>query len=157
MSYFTSPLVREDLGDQFSFEEDNGALQSILNNQGISSLRVFHDLMRFVFLGITHAQVQKQAAANMPTLTPAKIVPNSLKKSANQLEFLETKGGQVFFRRKVLADSVTKPRPQQQQQRQSSGKKTGLGSNKDRGENQLMPVRLPFSSRKAVLGESFET
>ena len=91
----------------------------------------------------------------MPSLTPAKVIPNSLKKSANQLEFFETKGGQVFFRRKVLADSASKPRTQQHQ-RQSSGKKTGLGSSKDKGENQLMPVRLPFSSRKAKagLGES---
>lgn len=84
----------------------------------------------------------------MPTLTPAKIVPNSVKKPANQLEFFETAGGQVFFRRKVLADSAIKPRTQQ-----SSGKKTGLGSNKDRGENQLLPVRLPFSSKKTGLGE----
>ena len=40
MSLFTSPLLRgpQDLGDQFSFEEDTGALQSILNNQGNPSL-----------------------------------------------------------------------------------------------------------------------
>ena len=105
-------------------------------------------IKRLLFLGITHVQVQAQAAANMPSLTPAKVIPSSMKKSANQLEFFETKGGQVFFRRKVLADSVTKPKT-----RNSSGKKTGLGSNKGRGENQLMPVRLPFSSRKAGLGE----
>ena len=103
--------------------------------------------MRLSFPGISH--VQAQTAAMMPSLTPAKRVPNSMKKSASQLEFFETKGGQVFFRRKVLADSVNKPRTQQ-----SSGKKIGLGSNKGRGENQLMPVRLPFSSRKAGLGES---
>ena len=105
--------------------------------------------MRLSFLGISHAQVQAQAAATIPGLTPAKFVPNSLKKSANQLEFFETKGGQVFFRRKVLADSVTKPRTQQ-----SSGKKIGLGSKQGRGgENQLLPVRLPFSSKKTGMGE----
>ena len=105
--------------------------------------------MRLSFPGISH--VQAQTAAMMPSLTPAKRVPNSMKKSASQLEFFETKGGQVFFRRKVLADSVTKTKPRNQH---SSGKKIGLGSNKGRGENQLMPVRLPFSSRKAGLGES---
>ena len=149
---FTSPLLREpqDLGDQFSFEEDNGALQSILNNQGISCLvcRGRDCVLRLLFPGITHVQVQVQAAATVPSLTPAKFVPNSLKKSANQLEFFETKAGQVFFRRKVLADSVSKSRTLQ-----SSGKKSGLGSHKGRGEDRLMPVRLPFSSRKAGLGE----
>ena len=88
----------------------------------------------------------------MPSLTPAKVIPSSVKKKANQLEFFETAGGQVFFRRKVLADSAIKPRTQHSQQ--SSGKKTGLGSNKGRGgENQCMPVRLPFSSKKTGLGE----
>ena len=85
----------------------------------------------------------------MPSLTPAKVFPSSAKKKANQLEFFETAGGQVFFRRKVLADSAIKPRT-----RQSSGKKIGLGSKQGRGgENQLLPVRLPFSSKKTGMGE----
>ena len=36
MSYKFSPSIREaqDLGEEFRFEEDTGALKSILNNQG---------------------------------------------------------------------------------------------------------------------------
>ena len=45
--------------------------------------------MRFVFLGITHAQVQKQAAANMPSLTPAEF----LEKVSKPTGVLRDEGG----------------------------------------------------------------
>ena len=35
---FVGEPQEQDFGDEFSFEEDSGALQSILNNQGFSPL-----------------------------------------------------------------------------------------------------------------------
>ena len=83
----------------------------------------------------------------MTGLTPAKALPNSVKKVSNQLEFFETKGGQVFFRRKVLADSAIKPSIQ------TSGKKSKFGNNLGRGENPWLPRRMPISIKKK--GETF--
>ena len=83
----------------------------------------------------------------MTGLTPAKALPNSVKKVSNQLEFFETKGGQVFFRRKVLADSAVKPSIQ------TSGKKSKFGNNLGRGENPWLPRRMPISIKKK--GETY--
>ena len=83
----------------------------------------------------------------MTGLTPAKALPNSVKKVSNQLEFFETTGGQVFFRRKVLADSAVKPSAQ------TSGKKSKFGNNLGRGENPWLPRRMPISIKK--MGETF--
>jgi len=56
---------------------------------------------------VIHAQVQ--AVAPLTGITPARNLPASLRKASDKLEFFEAKGGQVFYRRKVLADSGQKP------------------------------------------------
>lgn len=71
--------VNQDLGAEFHFEPDQDALASILNNQG----------------------VERSALGRLSSLTPAKHIPGSFKKDADKLEFFESAGGKVFFRRKV--------------------------------------------------------
>ena len=101
--------------------------------------------MLIIFLsGVTHAQVQ--AGAQVTGLTPARKLPASLRKASDKLEFFEAAGGQVFFRRKVLADSGPKPGVV------SSVKKRGLGSRLGMGENDWVPRRMPLAGRK-MFGE----
>ena len=149
MTNFSSPELRgtQDLGDQFTFYEDSRALDSILNNEGISCLRI-RPCLQLVqpISGVTHAQVQ--AAAPAVGLTPARRLPASLKKASDKLEFFESKGGGIFFRRKVLADSAQKPGTQTA----TSVKKRGLGSGLGRGENDWLPRRMPLASRRAGFG-----
>jgi hypothetical protein len=59
----------------FEFECDNNALQSILENRGVT---------------------------RAPGLTPAKHIPDSLSRNNDKLEFFEGAGGAVYFRRKVV-------------------------------------------------------
>ena len=93
---------------------------------------------------VIHAQVQ--AVAPLTGLTPARNLPASLRKASDKLEFFEAKGGQVFYRRKVLADSGQKPVVV------TSVKKRGLGSRMGNGENDWLPRRMPLASRK-MFGE----
>jgi len=77
---FNTECANQDLGAEFHFEPDQDALQSILNNQG----------------------VERSNLARLSPLTPAKHIPGSFKKDADKLEFFESAGGKVFFRRKVV-------------------------------------------------------
>lgn len=69
--------MNQDFGTDFKFKEDKNALQSILNQEGVS-----------------YSQL-------MMNNRPSSITPARHGKS-DQLEFFENKSGQVFFRRKVV-------------------------------------------------------
>lgn len=114
----------QDFGDEFQFEEDSGALNSILNNQGVS-----------------RAQIQLPKTPNKISFTPAKVVPESFRNREDRFEFFENKGGQVFFRRKIVPGSEKKIL--------SSAKKTG-GHERRLGNvtTHMVPQRMPMSARK---------
>jgi len=116
----------QDFGDEFQFEEDSGALNSILNNQGVS-----------------RAQMQPPKTPNKISFTPAKVVPESFRNREDRFEFFENKGGQVFFRRKIIPGSEKK-------MVLSSAKKLG-GCHERRLGNvttHMVPQRMPMSARK---------
>ena len=115
----------QDFGEEFQFEEDSGALNSILNNQGVS-----------------RAQIQLPKTPNKISFTPAKVVPESFRNREDRFEFFENKGGQVFFRRKIVPGSEKKILT-------SSAKKTG-GHERKLGNvtTHMVPQRMPMSARK---------
>jgi len=111
----------QDFGTDFQFREDKNALQSILNQEGVS----YSQLM----------------INNRPSsITPAR------NGQTDQLEFFENKSGQVFFRKKVVAPKehalVMNPVTMSQ-------KKCGFGRNLSALKPEYQqPRRMNMSSKK---------
>ena len=141
----------QDFGDEFQFEEDSGALNSILNNQGMClnetlshayfSLYLYLTLSSYV-LGVSRAQIHPPKTPSKVSFTPAKAVPESFRNREDRFEFFENKGGQVFFRRKIVPGSEKKILP-------SSARKPG-GHERKLGNvtTHMLPQRMPMSARK---------
>ena len=137
MAHSWSPGLKDaqDFGEEFTFHEDRGALESILNNQGLS----------YVSQPNKHFQVQP-SCPRTPGFTPAKNVPEKLKKHENKFEFFEGKSGQVFFRKRMVPGSGQKVF----NNTESSAKKSGFGRGM-RGRSAasgLKPQRLGMMSVK---------
>ena len=110
-------VLEQDLGD-FVFESDAQSLQRILDNKALSPTTLGYG-----------KQIEKTSNKVMPTLTPAKHIPSSMKKHKDKYEFFEAKNGMVFCRTRnkdTISDggSITKNR--------------GFGRDKLKG---VMPVR----------------
>ena len=118
----------QDFGDEFDFQEDSGALKSILNNQGIS-----------------YSQVAAPVTASTFTFTPAKA-NHQYTQYEDKVEFFESMGGNIFFRKKVVPGSTSKIL--------GSSKKTGFGRSLGNTTTNMKPQRIatvkkniPFSSK----------
>ena len=111
-------VLEEDLGD-FKFESDAKSLQQILENRAISPTSLGYGKPKPNVTNI-----------GMPTLTPAKNIPASLKKQKDKFEFFEAKNGGVFCRPRVKDTSV---------EGGSTRKNRGFGREKLKG---VLPVRL---------------
>jgi len=128
---FAGEAQEQDFGEEFSFEEDSGALKSILNNQGLS---------------FSKTAPNNVATANeaTPKFTPAKCVPDSYKQYENQFEFFESKGGHVFFRRKYTAGSAQKPLIT------SSIKATNSGRSLGKSATKMQPQKIKMIKKSTV-------
>jgi len=115
--------MAQDFGTDFQFSSDQDALHSILSHKGVS-----------------YSQLVPE---NRPSsLTPARDV--NLKKS-DQLEFFESKAGQIFFRKKVVAKKEHTPVRNPVVQ-----KRGGFGrSMRDLGVEFQLPKRMNMSNTKA--------
>ena len=118
--------MAQEFGNEFQFNTDQDALQSILSNRGVS-----------------YAQTLGVSQESRPSLTPAKNVPGNFKKT-DQLEFFESKVGQIFFRRKVVGKNDFTPG-----RNILSVKKGGFGrSFRDLEGEYGLPKRMNFSTNK---------
>merc|ERR1719342_808735 len=128
---FVGESQEQDFGDEFSFEEDSGALKSILNNQGLS---------------YSKTAPNNVATANeaTPKFTPAKCVPDSYKQYENQFEFFESKSGHVFFRRKYTAGSAQKP------QIASASKHINSGRNLGKSDSKMKPQKIKMIQKSTI-------
>jgi len=116
--------MAQDFGSDFQFRSDQSALQSILSQEGVS-----------------YSQLMSQ---NIPSkiITPAKDV----EKNSDQLEFFESKAGQIFFRKKVVAKKEHTP----VRNPLATQKKNGFGrSFKELGPEFQLPRRMNFSGKKS--------
>eukprot|EP00092_Neocalanus_flemingeri_P001176 GFUD01001253.1.p1 GENE.GFUD01001253.1~~GFUD01001253.1.p1 ORF type:complete len:711 (-),score=193.25 GFUD01001253.1:100-2232(-) len=119
--------MAQDFGTEFQFSTDKNALQSILNNRGVS-----------------YAQTLAVSQESRPSMTPARNIPDSFKKT-DQLEFFESKAGQIFFRKKVVGKKDHTPN-----RNPVSGKKGGFGrSFRDLEGDYGLPKRMNYSNTKA--------
>ena len=89
-------LPPQDFGDDFEFESDPSALQSILNERGLTpgSLRPKVDL------------------SNRPvtsTLTPAAHLPARYRKVQDKFDFFEGRNGMIFFRPSAKFSATKQP------------------------------------------------
>jgi len=128
---FVGESQEQDFGDEFSFEEDSGALKSILNNQGLSYSRTAPNNVATV----------NEAT---PKFTPAKNVPESYKQYENQFEFFESKGGHVFFRRKYTAGSSQKP------QIASASKHINSGRSLGKSDSKMKPQKIKMIQKSTI-------
>ena len=131
-------VLEEDLGD-FKFESDAKSLRQILENRAISPTSLGYGKPK-----------PNTTNKGMPTLTPAKNIPASLKKQKDKFEFFEAKNGGVFCRPRAK-DSLAEGG--------STRKNRGFGREKLKG---VLPVRLskpnsiqPKPSTLAEKGLSF--
>ena len=87
--------------------------------------------------------MQLPKTPNKISFTPAKVVPDSFRKREDRFEFFENKGGQVFFRRKIIPGSEKK-------KLLSSTKKPGGGHERRLGNiaSHMLPQRMPMSAKK---------
>jgi len=121
--------MAQDLGSEFQFSSDKDALHSILNNRGVS-----------------YSQTLVVGQQSRPSVTPAKVIPNNFKKT-DHLEFFESKGGQIFFRKKVM-DNRKGHTPNKNL---ISGIKGGFGKSFREIEGDYgLPKRMNFSSNKKL-------
>ena len=70
----------QDLGEDFHFESDSGALQSILNHRGLTP------------------RLRPIVAQHQGAMTPASSVPARYRKFEDRYDFFEGKNGTVFYR-----------------------------------------------------------
>jgi len=111
----------QDFGTDFQFKEDKNALQSILNQEGVS-----------------YSQL-------MMNNRPSSITPARNGKT-DQLEFFENKSGQVFFRKKVVTQKEHAP---MRNPVTMSQKKCGFGRNLSALKPEYQqPRRMNMSSKK---------
>ena len=98
--------------------------------------------MKFI-TGVNRAQMHPPKTPNKISFTPAKVVPESFRNREDRFEFFENKGGQVFFRRKIIPGSEKKLLL-------SSAKKAGGGHERRLGNvtTHMVPQRMPMSARK---------
>jgi len=79
---------KQELGSGFEFNEDKDALDSILNNKGISQAQ---------------RQAMNQVASQQNSLTPGKLTNEE-----GHFEFFQGQGGHIFFRKKNKSTTVKK-------------------------------------------------
>lgn len=116
--------MAQDFGGDFQFSSDQNALQSILSHKGVS-----------------YSQLVVEAQ-NRPSMTPAQ---NGNFSKSDQLEFFESKAGQIFFRNKVVAKKDHTPI-----RNPISRKKGGFGrSFRNLEVEHQLPKRMNMSNTKA--------
>ena len=111
-------VLEEDL-DGFKFESDAKSLQQILENRAISPTSLGYGKPK-----------TNTSNKGLPSLTPAKNIPASLKKQKDKYEFFEAKNGSVFCRPRVK-DSLLNG--------ESTKRSRGFGRDKLKG---VLPIRL---------------
>ena len=111
-------VLEEDL-DGFKFESDAKSLQQILENRAISPTSLGYGKPK-----------TNTSNKGLPSLTPAKNIPASLKKQKDKYEFFEAKNGGVFCRPRVK-DSLLNG--------ESTKRSRGFGRDKLKG---VLPIRL---------------
>ena len=111
-------VLEEDL-DGFKFESDAKSLQQILENRAISPTSLGYG-----------KPMTNTSNKGLPSLTPAKNIPASLKKQKDKYEFFEAKNGGVFCRPRVK-DSLLNG--------ESTKRSRGFGRDKLKG---VLPIRL---------------
>lgn len=79
---------KQELGSGFEFSEDKDALDSILNNKGISQAQ---------------RQAMNQVASHQNSFTPGKLT-----KEEGNFEFFQGQGGHIFFRKKTKCATIRK-------------------------------------------------
>ena len=126
-------VLEEDLGD-FKFETDDKSLQQILEHRAISPTSLGYGKPK-----------SHNTNKVVPSLTPAKNIPASLKKQKDKYEFFEAKNGGVFCRPRVKESFLSG---------ESAKKNRGFGRDKLKG---VLPVRLgKLNSTQAKSNRSAE-
>ena len=125
-------VLEQDLGD-FVFESDASSLQRILNNRALSPSS----------LGYAKPAANiRPSPTFIPSLTPAKNIPPSMKKQKELYEFFEAKNGAVFCRKRCkdtrTEDGITQ-------------KTRNFGREKLKG---VMPVRMANATAPGKFGKT---